>query len=487
MFGLEKLFQKENISVKELAKLLKTSPEALQKFNAAYKKYTISNDETTDNLFEMSVKSVSEKERTRWENFDISEIDPLVNRIVDELVKQTPVYHYERGGQSKNLLPYPSSKELVTKAEIEKLPLKMRPQLTGTLMQKDIAGTPSYINLLDLYIRSRKESDPKKRKGYYCRFRQGLDILDLDGVVYEMLGMNPNAIGNWLPKIAPAVDKFGFFKIPTTTIIKVPMSVLQLTRLDYQSLTPVTKKIVCEFCSKVFNLDVEKEYFIKTGTFSSKFDFRNAKVAGADEVRTLGEYLLFVHFQANSMAHYDLSNRKQPVIFGVSTTNEWCVREFIVDKDNSTEIYNGMKLHTEYRVFVDFDTKTVLGVHNYWDPEKIKSHLDGLAANGDVKAVHDRITFEVAEEALCARYEANKDKVCSAVQEFLGSVKGLSGQWSIDVMQNGDDFWLIDTAIAESSVYYLDTVPRELRRSYTENWIPSFDSLDFDGIDSPNV
>ena len=302
-----------------------------------------------------------------------------------------------------------------------------------------------------------------------------------------MLGMNPNAIGNWLPKIAPAVDKFGFFKIPTTTIIKVPMSVLQLTRLDYQSLTPVTKKIVCEFCSKVFNLDVEKEYFIKTGTFSSKFDFRNAKVTGADEVRTLGEYLLFVHFQANSMAHYDLSNRKQPVIFGVSTTNEWCVREFIEDKDNSTEIYNGMKLHTEYRVFVDFDTKTVLGVHNYWDPEKIKPHLDGLAANGDVKAVHDRITFEVAEEALCARYEKNKDKVCSAVQEFLGSVKGLSGQWSVDVMQNGDDFWLIDMALAESSVYYLDAVPRELRRSYTENWIPSFDSLDFDGIDSPNV
>ena len=92
MFGLEKLFQKENISVKELAKLLKTSPEALQKFNAAYKEYTISNDETTDNLFEMSAKSVSEKERARWESFDIREVDPLVNRIVDELVEQTPVY-----------------------------------------------------------------------------------------------------------------------------------------------------------------------------------------------------------------------------------------------------------------------------------------------------------------------------------------------------------------------------------------------------------
>ena len=153
------------------------------------------------------------------------------------------------------------------------------------------------------------------------------------------------------------------------------------------------------------------------------------------------------------------------------------MREFIEDKDNSTEIYNGMKLHTEYRVFVDFDTKTVLGVHNYWDPEKIKPHLDGLAAKGDVKAVHDRITFEVAEEALCARYEENKDKVCSAVQEFLGNVKGLYGQWSIDVMQNGDDFWLIDMALAENSAYYAQAVPKELRNPSEENWIPTLENI----------
>ena len=478
MFGLEKLFQKEEkLSVKELAGILKTSPEALEKFNAAYKEYTISNDETTDNLFEVSAKSVSEKERARWESFDIREVDPLVNCIVDELVAQTPVYHYERGGQSKSLLPCPSGKELVTNAEIEKLPLKMRPQLTGHLMHIDIDGQPSYIELLDLYIRSRKESNPEKARGFYHRFRQGLDILDLDGVVYEMLGMNPNSIGNWLPKIAPAVDKFGFFKIPTTTVIKVPMTLLQLTRCEYTDINATTHKIICEYAQKVFNLDFEKDYFIKTGTFSSKFDFRNAKVTGAEEVKTLGDYLVFIQYQANRMASFDLSGRNQPVIYGVSTTNEWCVREFIEDKDNAPEIYNGLKLHTEYRVFVDFDTKTVLGVHNYLDPNKIKPHFDKEASNGNVKAVHDRVAYEISEEKLCARYETNKDMISARVQEFIGSVKGLSGQWSIDIMQNGDEFWLIDMALAESSAYYSEAVPKELRHPSEENWIPSLENV----------
>lgn len=475
MFGLEKLFHKERVSVKELAKLLKTSPDMLEKFAAAYKNYVITNDETTNNLFEISAKNATENERAKWESFDIHTLDPLVNRIVEELVAQTPVYHYERGGQASNLLPAPNGNDLVTYEEVNSLPEKMRPQLTGHLMHIDLDGQPSYIELLDLYIRSRKESDPKKARGFYHRFRQGLDILDLDGVVYEMLGMNPNSIGNWLPKIAPAVDKFGFFKIPTTTVIKVPMTLLQLTRCEYTDINATTHKIICEYAQKVFNLDLEKDYFVKTGTFSSKFDFRNAKVTGMEEVKTLGDYLVFIQYQANRMASFDLSGRNQPVIYGVSTTNEWCVREFIADKDNAPEIYNGLKLHTEFRVFVDFDTKTVLGVHNYWDPNKIKPHFDKEATNGNVKALHDRVTYEVAEENLCARYAANKDLVSERVQEFMGSVKGLSGQWSIDVMQNGEDFWLIDMALAENSAYYSEAVPKELRNPSEENWIPMLD------------
>ena len=40
-----------------------------------------------------------------------------------------------------------------------------------------------------------------------------------------------------------------------------------------------------------FGVNVDEQYFIKTGTYSSKYDFRNAVVKGAEEVRELGEYL----------------------------------------------------------------------------------------------------------------------------------------------------------------------------------------------------
>lgn len=50
-----------------------------------------------------------------------------------------------------------------------------------------------------------------------------------------------------------------------------------------------------------------------------------------------------------------------PCIYGAATTIEWVVRDFIQDKENSPYIYKGMPLHTEYRIFVDCDSKTVIG------------------------------------------------------------------------------------------------------------------------------
>ena len=127
-------------------------------------------------------------------------------------------------------------------------------------------------------------------------FRQGLDILDLDPVTYEVLGMNRNSIGYWFPALKAASDSQDFFKVPVTKIVKVPLPLLQLTRNDYFSLTPTTLDIVNRCAYEAFDLDENKTYFVKTGTYSSKFDFRNAKVTTPKEVRELGSYLLFIHF-----------------------------------------------------------------------------------------------------------------------------------------------------------------------------------------------
>ena len=299
----------------------------------------------------------------------------------------------------------------------------------------------------------------------YNLFRQGLDILDLDPITYKIIETNPNSMGYWFPELVEKC-KDSFFKLPKTTIIKVPITLLQLTRTDYQSLTPITIKILDDYCMKAFNLDVNKEYFIKTGTYSSKYDFRNTHVYGEKEVRELGEYLLFIHFQALQMA----SPLSSPCIYGVSTTTEWVVREFIKDKENNPSIYMGMPLHTEYRVFVDFDEDKILGISPYWEPDTMKKRFGNSNDSNDPDKIHDYIIYKMHEQTLMKRYEDNKNIVLNNIEKLISDIS-LPGQWSIDIMQNGDDFYIIDMALAINSALK-ECVPSGLLKEPEENWIP---------------
>lgn len=241
---------------------------------------------------------------------------------------------------------------------------------------------------------------------------------------------------------------------------------LQLTRLNYGSLTQGTMQVVDEYCFKAFGLDENKEYFVKTGTYSSKFDFRNAHVHGVKEVRELGEYLLYIQHQA-CVAAGPLSS---PCIYGMSTTNEWCVREYIKDREQNPCIYKGMPLHTEYRVFVDFDTDEILGIAPYWNPTIMKQRLGHEPDADNPHNVHDYTVFLMHEENLMRRYLENKGKILEHMEKLVPEIN-LTGQWSIDVMQNGDDFWIIDMALAVNSALK-DCVPVGKLKPVEENWIP---------------
>jgi len=332
-------------------------------------------------------------------------------------------------------------------------------------MKKDL-NKPSYPTLLWFYDKAMTSNNPKLRKEAYHHFRQGLDILDLDPITYEIIGTNPNSMGHWFPQLASACSDKQFFKIPSTTIVKVPMTLLQLTRQDYMELTRTTLDIVNEWAKEAFKLEEVKDYFIKTGTYSSKYDFRNAHVHGASEVNELGEYLLFIHHQALQMA----SPLCTPCIYGVSTTNEWVVRDFIPDKENNPSIYKGLPLHTEYRVFVDCDTDKVIGISPYWEPNTMKQRFGhGKDANSPHQ-LHDYVIYKAHEETLMKRYEDNKSTVLEHIEALLPNLD-LNGQWSIDVMQNGEDFYIIDMALAENSAFY-ECVPVHLRNPSKENWLP---------------
>ena len=467
MKGMNNMFEflqgKKTVDVHTAAKILKTKPELLKEFEAAYAASNIAG-EVSDNFFDINAKQMSEMMPKEMEMTE--DVEAMIAQIVEELVADTPIWRYD-GKQIHHVraaLPEGERKE-ITAQDVNALAEPLRPQLTANLMKRDIVQ-PSYLELLEVWNNHKTCRNPRNKERWYHMFRQGLDILDLDAITYEIIGQNQNSMGYWLPRIVDAVDSQGFFKIPKTTIIKVPLTMLQLTRCDYMQLTPTTLAIVDQFCQRVFDLKEDEEYFIKTGTYSSKYDFRNAHVKGAKEVRELGEYLLFIHFQALQMA----SPLSQPVIYGVSTTNEWVVREFIQDKENNPCIYNGMPLHTEYRVFVDFDTKEVLGVNPYWDPKIMKDRFSKGSDASQNKMKHDYVVYSMHEQKLMERYNQNVKNIVDKIEHLIHDID-LPGQWSVDIMQNGDDFYLIDMASAADSALN-HCVPKEKLHKLPENWIP---------------
>lgn len=477
MFNLKSIFgskaDKVALSKEEIAEFLKTDPETLQKFEDSYKSHVLKNETLSDNFFEINAKQIT-KERKKYFLSDITserkDYDAIVQRIVSELLEQAAVYSCDSKQDCIETFNVLRDDYMdVTLDDLQKIPEAYRPDLSGTLYKKDIAEDTSSALLYEykMYLES---TNPKVKQHFYDMFRQGLDILDLDPITYKIIDRNQNSMGYWLPALADAVKNQDFFKIPATKILKVPLPLLQLTRQEYTSLTPATMRIVDEFCYKAFGLEPDKEYFIKTGTFSSKFDFRNAHVVGEKEVNELGEYLLFIHYQALRHAHYDLSGRNQPIMYGMSTTTEWVVREYIQPSAETPEIYYGLPLRPEYRVFVDFDADEILGISPYWEPDMMKKRFGHAEDSGNPDKVHDYIIYCAMEEELMKQYMENKNIVIQKLKDMLPQIN-LTGQWSVDVMQNGSDFYIIDMALAANSALK-ECVPDGLLKSIEEDWIP---------------
>lgn len=456
------LFHKPiEMSKEDIAELLNTSPEALAAFEESYQ--MIGMNQETDNFMDISVEDVKEK-NIHFLNIN-EKIEELSMRVVAELLAMSKVMYWKNGIFHIDETPYALPNNPVTLEEINVLPENLRPQLTGRYMQRDLKDDDGVL-LFWTYREFLREKNQKKKQQWYHMFRQGLDIQDLNPLIYATLGKNQNSIENWFPQLCEGIQKQEFFKIPETTILQVPLPLLQLARLDYGYMTPTTLYILDHFCQEVFHLKKEKEYFVKTGIFSSKYDFRNAHVYGDKEVKELGEYLLFISNQACQMA----GPLMHPCTYGPGTTRSWVVREYIKDTEDNPCIYKGMPLHTEYRVFVDFDTKELLGISPYWDPNIMKQRFGHADDADSPHNIHDYIIFMKHEEVLMKRYEENKERIQEHVKKLLPDIP-LTGQWSMDIMQNGEDFYIIDMALAVNSAL-LDCVPKEKLKPVFENWLP---------------
>jgi len=84
--------------------------------------------------------------------------------------------------------------------------------------------------------------------------------------------------------------------------------------------------------------------------------------------------------------------------------------------------------------------------------------------------VHDYIIYLKHEETLMNRYKENKDMLVEKVQQMLPDIP-LHGQWSLDIMQNGEDFYIIDMALALNSAL-VECVPKEKLKAVQECWLP---------------
>lgn len=443
----------------ELARFLQCTPEAFDAFEGMYQSLAV-------DPYPIQKQYASDAPVSRRPEA----LDSIQRRIVESLLSQTETTVVKDGAVTVTpASPLGPDGGLI--AETNALPLEWRPMLTGTACRRDING-----EAWPLALGSYKDFRETGKPMYYHMFRQGLDMQDLDPVLYGALGLNPNSMEHWLPQAAKAAWDSGAFKVPGTTFIRVPLTALQMSRLQYETLNRATMEVIDAFAMEAFRLDTGKDYFVKTGVFSSKFDFRNAHVPAGQEVRELGEYLLAISNQASLMAGYPLSG-KGACTYGTSTTRTWAVREWIPDMEGNPTIYRGLPLRTEYRCFVDFDTREVLAVAPYWDPETMKHRFAHMEDRDTPDMRHDYVVYKAHEPVLMGRFEHNKEAIRSRMEGFLAKAEGLTGQWSVDIMQNGQDFWLIDMATADTSAlsHY---VPEGKLKKREIDWRPRIPELD---------
>lgn len=288
---------------------------------------------------------------------------------------------------------------------------------------------------LDAEFRNQMRSMEQKFKEtnnpmYYHLSSRMKSVASLDDDLYQEFCDNENSLYNWFPSLKKAIDQQGFFKTPKTKMLRLPVELAQFIRLDYQDTTQESKDIFNQIIFKALELEDDQTYFIKTGTFSSKFEFRNAK---CNEPHEMGEY-----FQV-------INNFAMEVGAGMSV--DVVAREYIEDIENNPTIYNGMPLRTEFRTFVDFDTQEILGTAPYWHPVVMKNVLKQQLAPNIQK---DYQTYLQHEDKLNREYNEHVNHLQKELKSLIKNID-LSGRYSIDIMKNGQDFYIIDMALMSQS------------------------------------
>ncbi len=255
---------------------------------------------------------------------------------------------------------------------------------------------------------------------------------EVEKLGFELANSKENELSFWYPKTA----NIGF-KTPDTLITQFTdeeFRVIKSTKFDEFNHEALQKRIIDAAAKENFNLD--RDLFLRFGCSSNKFFFGSCHLNGLEF----------------------LPNRLLAFFDGLYEKLEWresaelVLREFIQTNYYRRQIYHGMPLNTEFRVFFDFDTNELLGIYNYWDTETMIDNLHSKA---------DRMTFADTAPLLERDFDVLSPYLEDEAKKKLPNAN-LKGKWSIDFMYDGNNFVLIDMARAECSYYYEKVLEKQL-------------------------
>ena len=362
---------------------------------------------------------------------------------------------------------FPTKKMLALFQPTNPVPADLVQFAPGKLMRTDGLDVDKTLNdISQMFYATDTDSitDQYMHRQYHGLFHRTASVSDLTEDLYTRFKLNPNSMTHWLPKVVAANNTVTSaapapFLIPETTIWRLPIELAQYIRIPYEDTTSASRVLFNDIISTVFELKPDTTYFIKTGTFSCKFEFANARCSEPEE---MGEY--FQVIQNIAMA------------LGAGESVDLVVREYIEDTEDNPTIYHGMPLRTEYRAFIDLDhcnpttgepEPRLLGITPYWHPSVMEKAL--ALASSDVGAGFGHInddyhTYREHKENLMSKFHLHRDDVIARITALLPALRaqGLQGQWSVDIMKNGEDFYLIDMALmCESALSELLAVTDE--------------------------
>lgn len=340
--------------------------------------------------------------------------------------------------ESKNLMKpiegdntyYPTKQMLEQFTNLFPRKNRGRAIVPGMIARTDGFDVDEMVDSLEDKI-NKLEKGSEERINIETLLSRMLSVSDITEELYLRFCENKNSMYNWINEVEYAIENTDTELIsPETKVWRLPIELAQFIRIEYQDVLVKDKNLFNKIVFNMFGLEDEKTYFIKTGVFSSKFQYANAKCS---EPREMGEYFQVINNFAMNV--------------GAGNTVDLVVREYIEDIEGNPTIYNGMPLRTEFRAFVDCDKNEIIGVVPYWNPLVMKRALSAGLSDSMEK---DYQTYLEHEHKLMDEYNKYLPRVRSAINQMLPELK-LEGQYSVDVMKNGNDLYVIDLALMSES------------------------------------